>query len=304
MNQYQYTTVDRILSRVNRDLRGVELNETDLIEWAGEALEYLNVPQIQTQYLAILPVENYQAVLPTGFQSVLQVARYHDDYIKEDEIKKCISELSPEEELDSPQKTIIRENPCNPCPECYKPYFDMQWQYTDWRRTNSYHTHFTPVRLANHTLFNSLVCKEKDYQELYSSCKDEYTIIGTEEKIIRLSFKEGVIAFAYLGSATDNETGYPLIPDDIYFTTAVVYYIKWKIAERLDYSGREGYTRLADKSHQHWVQHQVKAKNNAKMPKTIDEYQNLLEQSHNLVPNHRKYYNYFGNLGRTQNLNL
>ena len=35
----QYTTLDRILSKLYRDLGLEEISETDVVEWAGEALE-------------------------------------------------------------------------------------------------------------------------------------------------------------------------------------------------------------------------------------------------------------------------
>lgn len=296
-----FTTIDRILSKLYSELRGTDLNETDLIEWIGEALEFLKVYKTQAQYVSILSVENYQTKLPIGFQNVLQVARFNDDY--EEDFEKCLQEFKDVDESEEEPKIVV--NNCDPCPDCYKPYFDMQWQYIDWTQHFIYKRYFTPVRLSNHTLFNTLVCKEKDFEQLYSeSCSDEYTIVGVVNRHLRFSFKKGVAALAYLGVALDSDTGYPLVPDHISFITAVSHYVKFKIAERLDWNGRQGYAQKMKSNYDLWLKYARQAKNYAKMPKTIDEYQNNLERSHNLIPNHNSYYNYFGNLGREQHTRM
>ena len=68
MPELQYTTVDRVLAKFHRDLRGIDINESDAIEWIGEALDLLKVNQIQEQAVAFIEVKNYQADLPKGFK--------------------------------------------------------------------------------------------------------------------------------------------------------------------------------------------------------------------------------------------
>ena len=45
MSVINYVSVDRIFSKINRDLKGTEIPEDDVIEWIGEALDFLKVPQ-------------------------------------------------------------------------------------------------------------------------------------------------------------------------------------------------------------------------------------------------------------------
>jgi len=52
MSELQFTSIDRIISKFHRDLRGTDVNESDMVEWIGEALEFLKVPQIQDQAIA------------------------------------------------------------------------------------------------------------------------------------------------------------------------------------------------------------------------------------------------------------
>lgn len=284
----EYTTVNTIIAKAYRDFRGTDLNESDAIEWIGEALEFLKVPQIQEQAVAFIEVENHEANVPRGLQMVIQIARNNE-----------WTEETAEEEV-IPAETVeeVTAESCD-TPIAYQPYFDMQWQYVNWISCGLYRERYTPVRLANHTFFNTLVCKEKSPYENYG--EDEYTIVGLTDKKFRFSFETGQIALAYIKNAIDEVTGYPMIPDNVSYTTAITYYIKWKMAERLTWHGREGFARLAQDSERLWLKYARQAKNYMKMPKSLDDFQDLLEQSHYLIPRHRMYYGYFGNLGKEEN---
>jgi hypothetical protein len=69
------TTIDRVLSKLRRDLRNTQLNEGDVIEWIGDALEQLKVEAVQEEALAFFEVKNYHAELPENFNMVIQIAR-------------------------------------------------------------------------------------------------------------------------------------------------------------------------------------------------------------------------------------
>lgn len=301
-----FTTIDRILAGLHRDLRGTDLNESDIIEWTGEALGFLNSYAAQEQAIAFIKIENYEGEIPDGFRMVLQIARYNKDVEEVCERAKKVEEIDTEK-IDF---TSIQDCADNYIVDWmlgqltpYQPYFDMQWQYIEWTSSNYYAECFTPVRLSNNSLFNSIVCKER---ELYQKpCgRDEYNIVGLVEKKIRVSFKEGYIALAYSRTPVDKETGYPLIPDDIRHISAIRYYIRWKIAEHLDWSGREGFANRAETNRQLWNKYVKQANNYSKMPKTVDELQNLLEASHYLIPQQDLYYGYFGKLGSPENRNF
>lgn len=309
MSELQYTTVDRVLSKFHRDLRGTDINESDVIEWIGEALDFMKTPGIQEESVAFIKVKDYHAELPLGFQMVLQMAKYNSDEkepCEDCEEEVIVVEPEPEPDLSCPDccgtKNLI-DYFFNQNDTSYRPYFDMQWQYIPWTTSHYFKESFRPIRLSNHTLFNTLVCKEKKlYDNYYKG--EEYTIVGTVEKKLRFSFREGFVALAYLKTATDKENGYPLVPDSISHITAITYYIKWKIAEWYQWSGREGSNLLAQDNERKWLKYKKQATNWTKMPKSIDDYQDLLEQSHYLIPNHKKYYGFFGNLSKEQQLNF
>lgn len=304
----QFTSIQRILSKFHRDLRGSEFNEGDIIEWTGEALEFLRVHGAQEEAVAFLEVKDFQAELPCGFQSVLQLAKNINwseesetgvtvDAVVEEALVSCSTCGDGKTLSDNAYYPVPLDNNGIPIIDYdvayYRPFFNLQWEYSPWTSSAMYTNNFVPIRLSNHTFFNTIVCKELD-QTPYNKVADEYTIVGTENLALRFNFREGQVALSYLKSATDPKTGYPLIPDNISYITAITYYIKWKLSEREDFLGRENAGARADKAQKLWIKYARQAKNYKKMPKTIDDYQDLLEQSHASFPNFRKYHSFFG----------
>ena len=315
MNQrFQYVTVDTILSKYLRDFRGNELNEDEAIEWIGEALGHMKMTSNSEEAIAFLEVKNYQAALPNGLQHIIQVARNNAWTASEE--ANCTPEVLLEE-LVTPSTTE-----CDTCGgydsslvavDChgdpiadqelayYRPYFDLQYEYLGWVHSKLHQSKFTPVRLANHTFFNSLVCQTPDTEGLYSTntvVHEEYTVVQDQ---LRFSFKDGFVALAYLRSKVDPETGYPMVPDDESAKAAITYYLGWKVKEREAWNHREGAMQLAQVAEARWLKYVKQFKNKAKMPWGTDEYQNLMEQSNYLIPNQKRYYGFFGKLGRAEN---
>ncbi|MDB4285893.1 hypothetical protein N9933_01165 [bacterium] len=293
----EYTSINRILSGLERDLKGVEYNEMDVIEWTGEALGQMKVASIQESKVAFMNVVGHETSLPTGLHSILQISKDNTGCTSNSGCTGTLMKAFHSSEGACPKMTDCHGNQIvNVGPPYQKEYFDLHCAYDQWATSSYYRQRFSPVRLANHTLFNSLVCKETD-QSPYTNVVDEYTVVGTQERKIRFSFPNGVVAVSYLANAIDSETGYPLIPDDISFTSAIMYYIKWKLAEWHSWMGVEGFSNLTMYSEERWLRYCKQAKNKAMMPHGIDDYQDLLEMSHQLIPRLDRYYGYFGNLG-------
>jgi len=294
----KYVSINTIISKFYRETNDTSIEATDLIEWVGEAMDFLKVFGTQEQSVAFMEVKDHQASLPCGFQSILQVARDNQwSPCVLDEETDNICPVDVQEELPNEGVPIDCEGKIigNFEVTYYRPYFDFKYFYNTWTNSSLFKNRFSLVRLSNHKFFNSVVCKESDHESLYHSCRDEYTVIAGDSGL-RFSFKEGMVALAYLKTALDPETGYPLIPDNISLITAVSYYLKWKISEREMYSHREGSIGATDYNEKKWLKYVRQAKNYIKMPKTIDDYQDLLDITHQKIPNHRESYGFFGNL--------
>lgn len=305
--EFQYTTLDRIISKIYRDLGLEEISETDLVEWSGEALEGIGAIGLYEEAVAFIEVCGHKADLPKCLHSIQQIAR--DNQWEEgngvcpaNAILDCSTEdISEEEEVveDCPVPVPLD---CNGSPltdydlAYYRPYFDLQYEYHGWCNSKLYHTRYTPIRLSNHTFFNSVV--EAEDPEIYSSSSDEYTLNGG---VLTTSFEKGAIAISYQRQKMDPDTGYPMIPDDYSIITAITMYITMKYMGRMWYSGREGYVEKFKKAEQDWQWYCRQAGNKIMKPYGVDQHQNILEGRSRLIPNRREYYGFFGNLGKEEN---
>jgi hypothetical protein len=316
MNQrFQYVTVDTILSKYLRDFRGVELNEDEAIEWIGEALGFMQMASASEEAIAFLEVKNYQAALPNGLHYIIQVAKSNSWASTEPETctpEVIVQDLVPVTDPDplacyggwtsnlvavDAKGDLIGDQEI----AYYRPYFDLQYEYLGWAQSKLFRTKFTPVRLANHTFFNTLVCQTDENAGLYGESnttgKDEYTIVGDQ---LRFSFQEGYVAVAYLRQRVDHETGYPMVPDDESAKAAITYYLGWKTKEREAWNHREGAMQLAQVAEARWLKYIKQFKNKAKMPWGTDDYEDLMEQSNYLIPRTKRYYGFFGKLGQAE----
>ena len=64
--KYNYISVDRVLAKLYRELGVEDLNEIDIIEQIGEALEAIGSITLYEEAVAFIEIENHQADLPSG----------------------------------------------------------------------------------------------------------------------------------------------------------------------------------------------------------------------------------------------
>lgn len=280
-----YISVDRILSMIHREVSEEAFHEEDILEWIGEAMSFLKVSPVFEQAVKIVEVVDHKADLPNNLAYILQIAKMTNERVVTQFITK---EVTP--------KVDKCGNPIEAT--CYNSIEDLfNIDYKTWSCSSTRVNGFTPVRLTTNTFFNSIVCKEQNYEELYSNSQDEYTIIGSTHRELLFSFKEGVVAISYMKLLTDPQTGYPLIPDQADFIAAITYYIKWKISESMVWKGREGYSNMLQYARSEWLRYCRQAKNWAMMPKGIDEWVNLMESHFSYIPDYNKYHRGFKSVG-------
>jgi len=305
-----YTTVNRVFSKLSRDLGTDEFSEDDVIEWTGEALEAIDAVTMLEECVEFIEVKNHVAQLPKFTNSIIQIAAHTGDYstFTPEEVIESLCEVDsstaydPDCKCDTTNKYIPVDASGHPIFDSdvyeWQPTINVQAEYVNWTSCSAYAASWAVVRLANHTFFNSIVCKEKDSDLLYSNSKDEYTIIG--DNTLRLSFQDGFIAVSYARQKLDNRM-FPMIPDHFAYLTAITKYCTLKIMERLWLMGREGYERKVMKLEADWQWYCKQAGNRALMPKGIDAYQNLLDQSQYLLPRNFRYDQFFRDLSRPEN---
>lgn len=313
-------SLDRIFVELRR--RGFnDLHEKDIVEWSGQALEAIGCINQYEEAVCFIEVRNYQATMPVGSHSIIQIAKngchkgdaesavtagdIYRDFLHERPPFFDPGVMTP----DSIDTTAFNIDTYIPVPiDCfgepideyslayYRPYFDLQYEYSPWKSSAIYKNCFTPVRLTNHTFFDTLVCKEKDFEHIYHhGITDEYNIYGGNT--LRFSFPRGQIALAYTRTPLDKETGLPLIPDNISYISAIVYYNTWKIMESQFYAGRQGAENRMKEAENQWVHYCDQAGNKSLMLEGEDEYQNFLDGRNYLLPRMNRYGGFFGKLG-------
>lgn len=293
----QTVSIQRIFNNLGRFIDRHHVSETDVIDWTAKALDAMKLHTVFQPAVAIRTVSNYQTTMPRFLHAIVQIAR-NNKWVDETTVTTDNEEDTTESELDIPVALDQYGMPVNAYDLAYyRPFPDMGEYFTVGQlQIKKYQ--FTPVRLANHSFFNSLVCKETDFDGIYATCNDEYTIV---ENLLRFSFESGQVMISYLKQQLD-ENGYPMIPDDFSAIEAIENYIKMQVFEEQVELGRQGAEgRLANaKSDWHWYCGQ--AMNADKLPQTVDEWQNFADMHNRLIPKRNRYYGFFGAMSHPEKL--
>lgn len=297
--QYSYTSIDRIFAKFARDI-SANFDEGDLIEWTGEALEFIGSVKLYEEAVAIIEVKNHQFALPNGIHQIQQIAR-DTRWKGPDQDPLCPAKVIlslPYSQDPPPSLPVVMDCYGSPMSDYdlayYRPYYDLKAEHLGWHASDTYRQRFTPIRLATSSFGLGLVDDQKDCQ----SCQDEYQVI--RNKIVRVSFREGSVSLSFLRQVLDEETGYPLIPDTVEHTTAITKYITMKTQEREFYAGRDGAKMRLDKAEADWQWYCKMASNKDLMPHGIDEHQNWLDSRQRMLPNNRQYFGFFGNMNKPE----
>lgn len=293
--KHQFVSIDRIFSKFIRDI-GTDFSEDDIIEWTGEALDFIGTQRILEPYIAFLEVKNHMAPIPKGCLSIEGIARDNRWTGKKSNIF-CPQKVIPTVVATDTTPTVPVALNCKGTPinayelAYYRPYFDFKYGYNTFSDTPNFKQHYTSVREATSTFFGTKVNN--------NIATDLYRIV--EGSILKFSFKEGYIALGCRKSVLDPKTGYPMIPDSISHTTAIVTYISKKRAEKDLDAGRQGASQRVQYWASEWDWYCGQSSNNDKMIQGVDELQNFLDQRTQLIPQNNRYHNFFGNLAHPQN---
>ncbi len=297
-----YTTVDRVFARLSRYMDIT--NEVGIIEDIGDALDHMSVVQQYVETVEFALVENFTCQVPKHCNSIIQIAR-NNKYIpsvNESCIKPCdaVTSLGTQGNTGPSIPVALDENG-EPLHEYelayYRPFFDLQYEYLGWAHSSLYKENFTPVNLKTHSFFNEFVCK--DELSIYKpGCNDEYNII--EGKTLKFSFEKGQIAIAFNRQKFDSN-GYPMIPDDVSFISAIVNYVLKEKFSQEYYAGRQGAADKMNKAELDWTWYCGQAQNKVMMLHGEDEHENFRKQRGYLLPPKNRFMGFFGKLSRQEN---
>lgn len=294
MNHYNYTTISRIISKFKRDIDSKSISVTDVIEWTGEALEFLHVEGGSGQNAVdFVKVENYMVNLPKHLLRLHLIVNDTQWYSNSDNCNKdVVEEMCMDDKKDVCTYTPGVALDCNGQfkENEYVAYFRpiAQMAFDDAIRfltkNSRMVSRFSILKPTNNLMFDSYHCSGE-----MSSIASEYKVDNGK---VKFGFKEGQVAIAYNRPHLD-DNGYPMIPDNISIITAVTKYITYKITESQFYNYIRGSQSRFLKSEADWQFYARQAKNEILMPDI-----NMMEDLSNRDYIHngtRLFDNYFGN---------
>ena len=298
---YKLTSVKSVIAKVFADL---ELQEdvhriTDMMEWAGEALEkigafpyFINkVTGLNNQPLLVL--SNYQVKLPHDFYSLIQAAyspnsngpfypmRYSTGSFDGNGNSETITPLAT-----TPAESDI----ITMAMSIYGLSYDDAVIYM-----NNY-----PEK---RTIISSLITNAYDRNKSFDTTSgnplattDDYTYV-ISNGYMKTNISDGYIMLSYQAIPTD-ENGYPMIPDDISFKEAIYWYINMKMMYPKWCSGqvRDAVYYDAKRS---WNYFCKQAYGDALMPNT-DKLESIKNAWVRLVPEFHEHSSGFSTLGQEQ----
>lgn len=298
---YKNTSIKRVIAKVftDLDLQEGDHRITDMIEWAGEALEKIGAfPSFKNKVTGrdgtpFLEIINYQSQLPNDFHSLIQVSfseningpyypmRYGTgsfDYGKTINPITSITNVFPDSSLVTLAMVL------------YSLSYDEALLKINTE----------PITRSNLSGILSEMTKKSspDSSDSNTSTTTDYTYVITPG-YIKTNISTGYIQMAYQAIPTDSE-GYPLIPDDASFIEAIYWYIvtkllypQWKqgsIRDAVYYDARRS-----------WNFYCKQAYGNALMPNK-DQLESIKNTWLRLVPEINEHATSYSTLGQQQNI--
>ena len=259
---YKTRSCKYIVQKVFRDLKPTDSSwTTDAIEWIGEVLEYISVNPILERKAKELNITNFRSSLPLDLMHINQV-EYNGVAL--------------------PYGTDTSAHDLPNAPST----------------TNAQHYNHDGVATAAFTTNPNST--NRDYNETFyqrkhvrnSQNRTDYYVLNPN--YIQTSFEEGTIKIHYSAVPVD-DCGYPMVPDNVYFSEACFWYILKKML-------MGGYTNPIfnyEYASNKWDEYCIKAGNDLMFP-SVDKIEAMKNQWVRLIPNINFHADFFKGMGDTQ----
>lgn len=296
---YKTTSVKRVIAKVftDLDLQEGEHRISDMIEWAGEALEKIGAfPQFINKVsgkdgLPLLEVSNYQTSLPCDFYRLIQI------YYSINELGPFYPMRYATGSFDYGSTATTSTTIEYTYPESALVSLAMSLYSLDYSAALAYINSHSNIRSLLNSLLNQTGTQSSlSTNEDLTNTTEDYTYL-INDSYIKTNQETGYILLAYQAIPTDNE-GYPMVPDDQSFLEALYWYIvmklyypQWKLGTVRDavyYDARRS-----------WNYYCKQAYGNALMPDK-GQLESIKNTWLRLVPEINEYTTAFSTLGERQ----
>lgn len=273
-----------ILSKIYRDFGiDISINYSDAIEWIGEALSMLKVPCFYIDKITdgnkalfhqdYIEIEDGRGKLPCDLFSITQTAFVSmcPQHCKKECCQDCTNSLGNVVCLDF----ITGNHTLACCDGCTEDLHQSETNCNSLHK-DDYVRHYIPMRWATNTFHKAFHGCDLDFR-----CNSELTYTVNNNYIFT-SFSKGKIAMSYKAVPTDEE-GLPLIPDNHSVLTFVSFYVFEKIAFQMYLTDKYSEAKYNTISMNRQLYYQ-KSKNEGKMPRSLDEWQDLISIRNRIIP--------------------
>lgn len=296
---YKNTSVKRVIAKVltDLDLKEGDHRISDMIEWAGEALEKIGAfPSLITKVLGkggdhLLEIEDYQAKLPMDFHSLIQVAYSTAQAGPFYPMRSSTGAFDHGDSIDvTPENTDVSDvTSTSALIALAMALYDETYEEA-LVRVNSDE--------ATRIMLNALIVDSGrlPVPDGVLNTTYDYTYF-IKPGYIQTNIRDGYLMVSYKAMPTDDD-GYPMIPDDASFMEAIYWYItmkllypEWKLGRVRDavyYDARRS-----------WNYYRKQAYGNAMMP-DADQMESIKNTWLRLVPEIDEHNTGFSTLGQKQ----
>jgi len=298
---YKLTSVKSVIAKVFTDLDLQEETHriSDMIEWAGEALEKIGAfPYFVNKVtglegVPLLELSNYQVKLPCDFYSLIQMTysdtstgpflpmRYSTGHFENHGDPEDITSIS----TTSSESDIVA--------------FTMQLYTLDYDAALTYLNSNPDKRTLIAAMISDGYAKVVNVSNNSSNpltTTDDITYV-ISSNYIKTNVRTGYIMMAYQAIPTDCE-GYPMIPDEISFKEAIYWYINMKLMYPKWAEGRVRDAVYYD-AKRSWNYYCKQAYGDALMP-NADKLESIKNAWVRLIPEIREHASGFSTLGQEQ----
>lgn len=285
----KFVSSSSIIDKMYRDFGwDYTLQYSDLLEWIGESLRELKVPCFYVDKVTdgnkdlghqdFIDIEDGRGKLPCDLFSITQTAAAVET---QNASSKSVVAGIVYVDYNTDQTCTVGDGSglCN----------DLVCSQNTCSSSNECKTYtFVPMRWNTSTFYKSYHGCDIDFR---TNSDLTYTV---NNNYIFTSFKTGKVAMAYKAVPTD-ENGLPMIPDNQSVINYVTWYIGNKIAFQLFLTDK--YTQYKyDEFKGYLSLYYQKAKNEGKMPKSLDEWESYKNQRIRSIPKLFEHRKFFSNL--------
>jgi hypothetical protein len=243
MNNFKFVKIDRVIGELKSEFDDDIINEDQVVSLIGESLQHLTNEYGKENIFIFLKVSDFKTRLPDDVYKISKV------YRKINSNNEKLSDLNTSQGNKEDYTNIDFQNTFYKYPNFYSNYSNINYKFL---------SNFEEIYRSSRPIFNQMYLET----EKVSIEEKNHVYEVIENTYIVTSFKSSIIGVYYKKEKIDEDTGYPMVPDDFEYIIAIKNYVKWKLSEAMFWKNRQGSAQKIQYFQNQWYLY--KSKVNAK----------------------------------------